>query len=101
MALARKTKRPVAVRYARRSTKAKGRRITSPETQLAECAEHAAEQGYDLWPEVFIDPDVSAYRRADGKLKNRDGWMAMATAIRTGQVDVVVCWDVNRLTRDA
>jgi len=94
-------KKKMAVRYARRSVKAKGRRITSPETQLTECAEHAEEQGYDLWPEVYVDPDVSAYRRSDGKLKNRPGWMAMANAIRTGQIDVVVCWDVNRLTRDA
>lgn len=100
MALARKQKRLVAVRYARRSIKAKGRRVTSPETQLTECADHVEAQGYDLYPEVYVDPDVSAYRRADGKLKNRPGWTAMAEAIASGGIDVVVCWDLNRLTRD-
>lgn len=100
MALARKAKRPVAVRYARRSQKAKGRRVTSPETQLTECAEHAEGQGYDLWPETYLDPDTSAYRRADGTLKNRPGWEALAEAIGGGGIDVVVCWDLNRLTRD-
>ena len=43
---------------------------------------------------VYPDNDVSAYSGAP-----RPQWQELLTAVRAGEVDAIVCWHVDRLTR--
>lgn len=61
--------------------------------QEMDCRELAERRG---WPiiETFIDNDVSAYSG-----KNRPQYRAMLEAIAHGELDAVVVWHLDRLTR--
>lgn len=61
--------------------------------QERDCRELAERRG---WPvaEVFVDNDVSAWGG-----KRRPAYERMLEAIKTGEVDAVVVWHLDRLTR--
>ena len=61
--------------------------------QRADCDALARKLGWTI-AEVFEDNDVSASTR-----KPRPGYERMMAAVEIGQVDAVVVWDVDRLTR--
>ncbi|HEY1002854.1 MAG TPA: recombinase family protein [Streptosporangiaceae bacterium] len=64
--------------------------------QRADCERYVA--GRPGWqislPHVFIDNDVSA---TSGKV--RRGWERLLTAVTAGDIDVVLCWAVDRALR--
>ena len=61
--------------------------------QRDDCEREAERRG---WPiaEVFTDNDVSATRS-----KTRPAYQRMLEAVRSGQIDALIVWDVDRLTR--
>ena len=61
--------------------------------QERECRALAERKGWDV-SEVFVDNDVSA---TNGR--GRPAYGRLLDAIRSGQVDAVVCWDADRLHR--
>jgi DNA invertase Pin-like site-specific DNA recombinase len=61
--------------------------------QLDACVGKAAELGWHV-AHVFEDNDVSAFSG-----RPRPGYAAMLRSIRSGAVDAVVVWDLDRLTR--
>lgn len=78
--------------YARISSDRSGDAL-GVERQQELCSKLAAEKG---WPvaRTFVDNDVSAYSR-----KRRPAYEEMVAAIEAGQVDAVLCVDLDRLTR--
>lgn len=63
------------------------------ERQERECRELAAQQGWKV-VRVFVDNDVSAYRK-----KPRPGYRALLAALEAGEVSVVLAWHADRLHR--
>lgn len=63
------------------------------ERQERECRQLATQQGWEV-AEVFVDNDVSAYRK-----RPRPGYRALLAALEAGQVDGVVAWHADRLHR--
>lgn len=63
------------------------------ERQERECRQLAAQQGWDV-VQVFVDNDVSAYRK-----RPRPGYRALLDALEAGQVDGVIAWHADRLHR--
>lgn len=61
--------------------------------QEADCREKAAEKG-GVVVRVFSDNDISAWSG-----KRRPGYQAMLQAIKAGQIDGVVVYNLDRLTR--
>lgn len=61
--------------------------------QLSDCEELAAAKGWDV-VDRFVDNDVSA---SNGR--RRPEYERMLEAVRTGQVNGLVVWDIDRLTR--
>ncbi|MGP5287853.1 recombinase family protein [Glutamicibacter arilaitensis] len=61
--------------------------------QIADCTREALRRG---WPvaQQFVDNDVSA---SNGRA--RPEYVRMIHAVETGQIDAVIVWDVDRLTR--
>jgi site-specific DNA recombinase len=61
--------------------------------QQEDCRELAARLG---WPvaDVYVDNDVSAYSG-----KPRPAWQQLLAHVKSGAVDAVLCWHVDRLTR--
>jgi len=61
--------------------------------QIADCTADAARRG---WPiaEVYVDDDLSAYRG-----KHRPAYRRMLEDIRSGLIDAVVVWHLDRLHR--
>lgn len=62
--------------------------------QLEDCRAKAKELGWQVVSEYTADNEVSAT-----KAKARPDYQRMLTAVRAGQVDAVVVWDLDRLTR--
>lgn len=60
--------------------------------QRRACLDHAAAQGW-LVIDVFVDYGV-------GCLSDRDGFNALCDRVKTGQADVVLARDPDRLSRD-
>lgn len=63
------------------------------ERQERDCRQLAAQQGWEV-VRVFVDNDVSAYRK-----KPRPGYRALLSALEDGEVDGVVAWHADRLHR--
>lgn len=61
--------------------------------QRAECMRIIQQHGWDA-PTEYVDNSVSAYSR-----KPRPAYQRMVEDVRAGRVDVVVVWDLDRLTR--
>lgn len=61
--------------------------------QEEDCRELCARRGWDVVG-VYDDNDTSAYAK-----KARKNWQRLLTDIKAGQVDAIVCWHVDRLTR--
>ena len=64
------------------------------ERQEAECRELAARKG---WPvvKVYVDNDLSASSRK----KKRPAYEAMKAEAANGGIDAIICWHIDRLTR--
>ncbi len=94
--LADVTKTPTRVAiYARLSRNPNGE-SESVERQVTSCRQYAASHD---WPEVpdslvFKDDDISAYSG-----KRRPGLEALWKTVDAGQVDAIVVWKLDRLTR--
>jgi len=61
--------------------------------QEEDCRALSARKGWDVLT-VHTDNDVSAYSGAP-----RPAWQELLEEVRSGYVDAVVCWHVDRLTR--
>lgn len=61
--------------------------------QEEDCRKLCERKGWEV-VEVYTDNDVSAYSGAP-----RPAWQEMIRDVRDGQVNAVVCWHVDRLTR--
>jgi site-specific DNA recombinase len=89
------TAAPRAAIYVRVSSQQQEREGTSLETQEAACRRFCAERGYelaeDIYREVYSGQSLWE-RRALSRLRD---------AVRRGDVDVIVCYSVDRLARDA
>ena len=79
--------------YARVSTKQQAEKEVSLEQQLAECRKLAESEGAEEVLE-FVD---RGYSGAD---PGRPALQDLLRAVREGQVDLVVCWDIDRWARD-
>jgi site-specific DNA recombinase len=62
--------------------------------QLDDCRELATRRGWQIVGE-FTDNDISAYSG-----KRRPGYLELLDAVRAGNVDAIVCWHPDRLTRN-
>jgi DNA invertase Pin-like site-specific DNA recombinase len=62
--------------------------------QLEDCAALASRLGWEVVETPFDDNDISAYSG-----KRRPRFEALLDAMKTGQVDAVLCWDITRLYR--
>src|SRR6266704_3499550 len=62
--------------------------------QREDCLKIAAARGWQVVAE-FVDNSIGAY----SKTKVRPGYDAMVQAYLAGQFDALVCWDLDRLTR--
>jgi DNA invertase Pin-like site-specific DNA recombinase len=62
--------------------------------QREDCLRIAAEKGWKVVAE-YADPSTGAY----DKRKRRPGYDAMVDAFRIGLFDALICWDLDRLTR--
>ncbi|BBX63029.1 hypothetical protein MSAS_22030 [Mycobacterium saskatchewanense] len=62
--------------------------------QRDECARIISQRGWKAGPE-FVDNSISA---SDAR-KNRPGYDALVRAYETGEFDALVCYDLDRLTR--
>jgi DNA invertase Pin-like site-specific DNA recombinase len=67
---------------------------TSTERQEADARALAAAKGLDV-VEVYSDVDLSAYKRG----VVRPAYERLLEDVRTGAVDVVICWKVDRVAR--
>lgn len=63
------------------------------ERQLQDCHQLADQRGWNVTTE-YVDNNVSAYVE-----KKRPAYQRMLAAIRAGQVQAVIVWDLDRLTR--
>lgn len=77
-----------AALYARVSTKDKGQDV---DNQLAELRRYAAAQKWSVTE--FVDHET-------GKHSDRDGFRRMFTAASRREIDVVLVWALDRLTRE-
>src|SRR5438270_2630142 len=68
------------------------------ERQISDCKRLIAQRGWEPSGE-FIDNDISAARK-NGRLPERPSYDAMLEAIKRGEVDAVVGWDLDRIHRD-
>src|SRR5688572_21684015 len=89
------TTAPRAAIYVRVSSQQQEREGTSLETQEAACRRFCDERGFvlteDVYREVFSGQQLWE-RRALSRLRD---------AVRRGDIDVIVCYSVDRLARDA
>lgn len=78
--------------YRRASLDATGEE-RSVDRQLEACEKHAELKGYEV-VSVQTDNSISAYGG-----KDRPGWQGVLELIRAGEVDVVLAWHLDRMTR--
>lgn len=64
------------------------------ERQRADCLEIAAARGWDVVRE-YVDQSKSA----TDKTKRRPGYDALVNDFQSKQFDAIICWDLDRLTR--
>ncbi|MGH3786581.1 MAG: recombinase family protein [Pseudonocardiaceae bacterium] len=69
----------------------------SVDGQLAELREWAQREDWTIVAE-HRDDGISASKYANGKV--RDGWVSTMELITTGEVDLLVVWEISRATRD-
>src|SRR5687768_2163278 len=62
--------------------------------QLEDCKRHAAGRGWQV-ADIFKDVDLSAYRNG----VRRPQFERLIEAIKDRQIDGVLCWKIDRLTR--
>lgn len=79
--------------YLRVSLDATGEAL-AVDRQREDCRRIAAERGWDVVGE-YVDNSVSASKRE----VRRPGYEALVAAYRAGGLDAIVCWDLDRLTR--
>jgi site-specific DNA recombinase len=82
---------PAAI-YARISDDRKGKNV-SIESQLKDCRTFVQEQGWDAVE--FVDKNISAF---NGNPRGR--YLEMLAAAKSGEVDRIVAYDLDRLYRD-
>lgn len=82
-----------AVLYLRQSLDAVGDELAI-RRQRADCQRIATERGWEILTE-YVDNSISASDRR----KVRPAYDRMVTAYDAGEFDAVVCWDLDRLTR--
>jgi site-specific DNA recombinase len=78
--------------YARISSDTEGRSL-GVKRQVADCEREAKRRGWEI-TQRFIDNDVSATRS-----KVRTEYVRMIRAVEAGDIEAVIVWDVDRLTR--
>lgn len=84
-----------AVIYTRVSSDPKAT-LRSTAEQETECRSWVGQHGWDL-AGVFTDNDRSASRYSK---KDRPDWQRLTDRLATGDVDVLVVWEISRATRD-
>jgi site-specific DNA recombinase len=67
----------------------------SLEGQIGPCRELAARKGWTVLEPPFVDDDLSAYSG-----RHRPEFEKLLSAARAGQVQAIVAWDADRLTRN-
>jgi site-specific DNA recombinase len=67
----------------------------SLEGQAAACRELADRKRWTVLEPPFVDDDISAYSG-----RHRPQFEALLSAVRAGQVEAIICWDADRLSRD-
>lgn len=82
--------------YCRVSTSAQEREGTSLATQEERCRAYVAAKGYTL-----DEAHVIIEQHSGGDLYHREGINRVLMACQRGEVDVVVAWDLDRVTRDS
>lgn len=78
--------------YARISQDADGTAL-GVQRQIDDCTKEATRRGWDV-VESYVDNDVSATRS-----KTRPQYTRMIDAVTTGDLEALIVWDVDRLTR--
>jgi site-specific DNA recombinase len=81
------------VLYARKSSESEERQVQSIEDQRRVMTEFAASHGLEVVEEVF----ESKSAKAPGQ---RPGFERLLSLIERGKADAIICWQVNRLTRN-
>lgn len=79
--------------YCRVSTDRQEREGTSLDTQQERCLSYIAERG---WTVVRVEQEQGSGGDIDGRPKLQN----LLTLARTGQLDAIVCYDIDRLSRD-
>ena len=79
--------------YARKSSEDKNRQVTSIEDQIIELTRLAASKG------IVIVETIKEARSA--KKPGRDGFNAMLAKMHSGEADGILCWKLDRLSRNA
>lgn len=82
-----------AVIYLRQSLDVDGNRL-AVDRQREDCLKIVHDRGWQLVSE-YVDNSISA----SDKRKNRPGFNAMLDDFEHGRFDALVCWDLDRLTR--
>ena len=67
----------------------------SLEGQVQPCRELAARKGWTVLEPPFVDDDISAYSG-----RHRENFDRLLSAARAGQVQAIIAWDADRLSRD-
>ena len=70
------------------------RQDNSEKMQLDKCSSFCKDKGYDLI-DVIIDSDISG----GSKIFNRPGGKVLKDKIKNKEVDHIVCWKLDRLSR--
>jgi site-specific DNA recombinase len=83
-----------AVLYARISSEDRDQFVPKLPDQLKICSDYAQQHKYDIVEEIVEQPNSSG---ADPTLP---GWLRLLDMINSGEVDVIVTRDPDRLTRD-
>ncbi|WP_166786236.1 recombinase family protein [Cryobacterium lyxosi] len=65
------------------------------ERQREDCLRIVTERGWSLVGEPYVDNAVSASKRTT----RRPAYESMSAAFEAGEFDALVCWDLDRLTR--
>src|SRR5689334_15070281 len=86
--------RPTAAVYCRISKDDDGDEL-GVKRQERDCRQLAERRGWTV-AQVFADDDISA---SGYSKRARPGFDAMMTAVEAGTVDVIIAWDLDRVTR--
>lgn len=95
--MAKKTNKKAGI-YVRISSDSTHKRM-GVQRQIEDCEAICEWNGYDKY-KVYEDNDISAYGAGVGKTKERPHYNKMLKDYKAGKIDVIVCWNIDRLTRD-